>query len=142
MASPGNRHCANCIGTLSFAIVVCVTGWTVMWQNSTAVHVTVLVQKSTNKKYRRSLQQPKFIEKCVEAVWMSAHKMWAFSTNFVKKFETTVVANGAVQMPHLKCEVLLFIQSGSRNPGDNTVQKTKVVAIRTLSVATEYHHTT
>ena len=25
MASPGNRHCASCIGTLSFPIFVCQT---------------------------------------------------------------------------------------------------------------------
>ena len=38
MASPGNQHCANCIGTLSFRVVRCVSTVRLFCQVPTCSH--------------------------------------------------------------------------------------------------------
>jgi len=40
MASPGNRHCAGCIGTLSFPVGLLLLVWRVGWMQKPCVSVS------------------------------------------------------------------------------------------------------
>ena len=39
MASPGNQHCVNCIGTLSFPVDCCVSSYDKQNEESLKLHV-------------------------------------------------------------------------------------------------------